>query len=454
MEQTLVKRFVIIGALCIAASSALGLAGCSARAQTWLPANGEPSVATREFGGASPFQHVVIVIQENRTVDNLFQFLRGARTAREGLNWHGQVVPLQPVSLTAKYDMQHHHVDWTAAYNDGAMNGWNRENCNGQCPANPAYGYVPQSEVQPYYTMAERYAFADELFQTNQGPSLPAHQYLVSGTSTNVDGSFWRVAENAKGSFKHVGGCDSAPGTTALMIDTIGQEGNPVFPCFDRSSIFTLLDAAQISWRFYQAHGGAGSWNSVDALKPIWENKSEFSSAVVSPSSRLLTDIQKGHLAGVVFVTPTAAASDHASVTDGMGPSWVASIVNAVGTSAYWKNTAIIVVWDDWGGWYDHEKPATYNSYELGMRVPAIVISPYSRHRYVSHVHYEFGSLLKFVEQTFGLPSLRTTDVRSNNLSDCFDFTSPPRKFKKIPAPYSGSYFLHQPPGSGSPDDD
>ena len=127
----------------------------------------------------------MIIVQENRSVDNLFQFLRGANTQSYGLNSQGQEVSLRPIQLTAPYNIGHVHISWLAEYNNGAMNGFDQETCRGKCPtSNAAYGYVPRNEVEPYYTMAKAYTFADEMFQTNQGPSFPAHQYLISGTST------------------------------------------------------------------------------------------------------------------------------------------------------------------------------------------------------------------------------------------------------------------------------
>ena len=438
----------------MALAAALIIPGCGQLAVT-------PSTSHRTATGAqstsqagkpsSPITHIVVIVQENRSVDNLFQFLPGANTQPYGLNLSGQQVPLQPVKLTAKYDVGHAHADWLKAYNAGGMNGWTKETCTGKCPANAAYGYVPQSDVQPYYRMAETYAFGDEMFQSSQGPSFPAHQYIVSGTSTNYDKSPWRVAEDTG---NNNGGCDSPPGTTARMINAAGHEGDPVFPCFDRTSIFTLLDGAGVSWHFYQVKTGSGPWNAVDALQPIWRNTSEYSANVTTPPSGVLTDIRTGKLASVVFVTPTAAESDHSGENKGTGPSWVASIVNAIGLSAYWKSAAVIVVWDDWGGWYDHVVPTIYNSYELGMRVPLVVISPYAKPAYVSHVHYEFGSILKFIEETFDLGSLGTTDVRANDLSDCFNLGSQARTFERIPAKYSAGYFLHQPISHQPPDND
>jgi phospholipase C len=403
-------------------------------------------------------KHVVVIVQENRSVDDLFQFLPGASTQSWGLNSENQRVTLEAEPLEAPYDIEHNHRPaWEREYNHGAMNGFDRDpsHCThlDGCPPGPirAYGYVPKAEAAPYYAMAERYSFGDEMFQTSEGPSFPAHQYIVSGTSTNFDGSPDRAAEDPG---RQLGGCDSPPGTEVRLIDAAGRQREEVFPCFNRRSIFTLLDGAGIGWRFYQATSGAGLWNSVDALAPIWDNRQEYKTNVIAPSSRVLADVARGRLAPVAFVMPTAAVSDHASVTNGSGPSWVASIVNMIGRSPYWDSTAIIVTWDDWGGWYDHVKPTVRNSYELGFRVPLIVISPYAKHGYVSHVPYEFGSILKFIEKTFRLGSLGTTDAGANDLTDCFDFRASKRPFKPIPAQYQPDYFIAQPIDSRSPDDD
>jgi phospholipase C len=242
------------------------------------------------------------------------------------------------------------------------------------------------------------------------------------------------------------------PTTTVATIGPKGKAGPNVYPCFDRESIMNLMNAQRISWHYYLESGGSGDWNAVDAIKSIREGPSYPN--VIWPSARVLDDIRLQNLPDVTFVTPSAAESDHAGRTNGSGPSWVASVVNAIGESSYWDHAAIIVTWDDWGGWYDHVAPRIYDSYELGFRVPMIVISPYAKRGYVSHDNYEFGSILKFTEETFGLPSLGTTDLRSNDLSDCFDFDAKPRPFKPIHAKFSAQYFERLPVSYESPDDD
>ncbi len=122
--------------------------------------------------------------------------------------------------------------------------------------------------------------------------------------------------------------------------------------------------------------------------------------------------------------------------------------MNAVGQSSYWNSSAIVVVWDDWGGFYDHVAPPQLDYTGLGFRVPMIVVSPYAKAAYVSHTQYEFGSILKFVEDTFSLGSLGTSDSRATSIGDVFNFKSRARKFKPIEAEFSKSYFLHEKPSN------
>jgi phospholipase C len=424
------------------------LCGCGGSGWSGSPPQPEQALLAQ---ASSKIAHVVIIFQENRTPDDLFNGLPGANTVRSGLNSKGEKVPLKPVSLTAPYDLSHTHPSFDIEYNSGKLNGFDHEtsNCRGADVCTPkdvrAYGYVPQSEVEPYFIMASTYTFGDEMFQTNEGPSFPAHQYIVSGTSTITNGSSLRAAENPfrpNGALS--GGCNSPSGSIVTLIDSAGKEIQGGYPCFNRISLMELLDAKSLTWRYYQATAGAGIWNGPDAILGI-EQSRDYASHVATPPSQVLTDIANGELADVTWVTPTALASDHSLDTDGSGPSWVAAVVNAIGESKYWNSTAIFVTWDDWGGWYDHVSPMIYNSYELGFRVPLVVISPYAKNHYVSHVQHEFGSILKFTEKIFGLPSLHTTDVRSDDLFDCFDFSQPPTKFKHIPAKYPPSYFMHQP---------
>jgi phospholipase C len=415
--------------------------------------------ATAASGPAGTITHVVIIVQENRTVDNLFQGLPGANTASSGQNSLGQTVSLEPEPLSAKFDISHRHSGYTTEYANGAMNGWDlvASTCKVgyTCPAPDlrAFSYVPRGEVAPYFTMAQQWTFADNMFETNEGPSFPAHQYLVSGTSTISDGSTLQASENAYAqNGKLTGGCNSPAGSLVFVIDPQGNETQQVYPCFNRSSMMDFVQAAGLTWHYYVSSLQPGLWIAPAALQDIY-NGNQYTTDVTSPPRHVLKDIANGNLANVVWVTPTGKASDHPINTNGSGPSWVAAVVNAIGKSSYWNNTVIFVVWDDWGGFFDHVAPPQYNSYELGFRVPLIVISPYAKAAYVSHTQHEFGSMLKFIEETFGLPSLGTTDVRADDLSDCFNWGRTPREFRTVLAPIAPSHFIQE-PGDGNPDSD
>jgi phospholipase C len=165
----------------------------------------------------------------------------------------------------------------------------------------------------------------------------------------------------------------------------------------------------------------------------------------------------------VSWVIPSGTNSDHAGSTDNTGgPSWVASIVNAIGNSSYWANTAIIVTWDDWGGWYDHVPPPKViddgtswgSGYVYGFRVPLIVISPYAKPAYISHINHDFGSILNLIEEAFGLSSLGYADAYADDLSDCFNYSQTPLTFKTISALLDASHFLNDKRPLTPPDDD
>ncbi|MGA2760604.1 MAG: alkaline phosphatase family protein, partial [Candidatus Cybelea sp.] len=185
------------------------LAGCAAGFNSSVPF--PAPAAGYSNRAASKIHHVVIIFQENRTTDDLFNGLPGADTVLLGRNSHGQKVKLAPISLTAPYDLGHTHSAFAIEYDGGKLDGFDKVpsqcfNINVCLPADVrAYGYVPRKEAQPYFVMATRYAFGDRMFQTNEGPSFPAHQYIVSGTSTIANGSSLRAANNP---FNPTGGAD------------------------------------------------------------------------------------------------------------------------------------------------------------------------------------------------------------------------------------------------------
>ena len=216
-----------------------------------------------------------------------------------------------------------------------------------------------------------------------------------------------------------------------------------------------MLDRKGVSWLYYTNTTAGSLWNAFDAIRAV-RYGNEWTANIVKPEKKFFAAISDHQLPNVSWVIPDALNSDHPGNHSDKGPSWVASIVNAVGQSGYWDSTAIIVVWDDWGGEYDNVPPPQLDGQGLGMRVPMLLVSAYAREDssgkpgWISHTRYEFGSVLKFVEDTWHLGRLGTSDVRANSMMDCFDFGKPARPFVAIPSKYSKSYFEHQRP-SGLP---
>jgi phospholipase C len=427
---------------------ALILAGCGGAASSLPP--GPAAEKARRHTASTPIQHIVVVVQENRTVDNLFQGFPGAYTQSYGLNAAGQQVALKEEPLKVWWDPGHSHSDWLADYDRGKLDGWNNETCIGlapsqKCKENFAYAYVNPNDIWQYREIAKRWALADMTFQDNQGPSFPAHQYLLSGTSSITNrycmsvacGAARRASENPvppigdeKPDYGGVGGCDSPVGSLVNTINAKDVEGNPVFPCFTRTSLPQELDADEISWRYYQADSGPGLWDAPDAITYTYDNDM---SHVVTPSSQFIADIRNGDLASVTWITPTAGCSDHPVINTGCGPAWVASVVNAIGESQFWDSTAIFILWDDWGGWYDHVAPPIVNNYEDGFRVPLLAVSAYTPSGTISHTpRIVYGSLLKYIETTFNVASLGYDDARGDSLSDLFNYSKSPTPFHLV----------------------
>lgn len=386
---------------------------------------------------ATPIQHIVVIMQENRSFDNLFNGFPGADTVQSGM-MGGQVVPLRQVPLGGTPDIDHSHTQWWRQWDHGKMDGFGVEG------STIPYTYVDPNQVQPYWALAQRFTLGDRMFQSNTGPSFPAHQYMIAGQSAEVVGT----------PTGNVWGCDAVPGT---LVSTLGPDGTElpgVFPCFDYPTMADLLDAKGITWRYYAPGSGQDQFFILSAYQAIRHIRfgPDWTTKVVSPETNILSDIAGGHLAQVTWVVPSFNNSDHPGAPP-FGPDWVATIVNAIGQSKFWNSTAIFISWDDWGGYYDHVPPPQLDNMGLGFRVPVIVVSPYARHGFVSHVTHEASGFLRFIEETFALKSLETRDATADDFQDCFDFTQIPQPYTPVHTDHDAAFFASQAP-SGPADDD
>ena len=514
----------------------------------------------------SQIKNVVVIFQENRTPDNLFHFLTPACPIPSGAtgltactpnpvttscydispcgisNQSGTDVPvtLTGAPLSGSVDPNHTHTGFNymcdpdpvtlACRNDGA---WRTSS-----PAGASYAYVEDPVVtnsngttghllDPYITLAKDYGWANFMYQTNQGPSFPAHQFIFAGTSAQTgtdDAHSMFISENFNG--KVTGsdaGCLALAGATSSVISpvvdtppkacTLYDNGSvqecpiantaliyPTDPvgtfCYPHKSMANLLDPNSISWKYYAPSAGS-IWTAPDAIKAICQPA--FVNPNGDPTSPLectgkewnanvdvnnlgtdiLRDISSCDLARVNWVIPDGEWSDHAGPKDLYGPSWVAAVVNAIGNNPtcaagtkdagqnYWQNTAIVITWDDWGGWSDNQ-PAHYLSalpctstncqgdYQYGFRVPLVVVSAYTRAGQIENTPHDFGSVLRMIEGINGLEEggLGFADKRATtDLHQFFTLTTP-RAYHTIPAEKNASFFLSQTGAAMDPDDD
>ncbi|MBV8147649.1 MAG: hypothetical protein JO092_00995 [Candidatus Eremiobacteraeota bacterium] len=448
--------------------------GCSS-------SNSSPTVPPPTPARATPIAHVIVLFQENRSFDNLFAGFPGADTAMSGRCipnaaraprcQSGKLVPLHAITLQtsgtigAGMDIQHDHAGFETEFNRGKMDGFDLIRTGttgaGSWAGTYPYAYVERSQTKPYWDLARTYALADHMFSTATTDSFVAHQEIIAGTTKlNADESLTNTPSGIPW------GCDAPSGTVTAVLTTdrkVLPAAGP-FPCFTQyRTMADVLDAASVSWKFYVESDNGGNpdsdfsgnvWNGFDAIEKIrcasFESQTQncigfgpdWRTHISEPNSNVLRDIKNETLPQVSWVIPTLADSDHPASGSDTGPSWVTSVVNAVGRSTYWKNTVILVLWDDWGGFYDNVPPPQLDYTSLGMRVPLIVVSPYAKRGYVSHTPYETGSILKYIEQTFNTASLGSTDVRANSIADALDYSQMPARFTSIRAPYPASFFL------------
>ena len=421
-----------------------------------LPSWGTPAAAEREAPAAAPgrIQHVVILIQENRSFDNLFATFPGADGATFGLGHRGQTIRLAKRGLVDTTTIvDHSYVTYLRDYDHGKMDGFDLSRTNGNGP--PAgtlpYQYVDRSQIRPYLAMAKQYVLADRLFQTQGSDSFTAHQDLIAGGTQIYPGT--AIVDSPTG---EPWGCDAFKGTVTSLVTAAGQleayKGPP--PCFYYPTLRDSIEARGLSWKYYTPpiYAGGALWNAFDAISTV-RYGIEWGTNISEPETNVLRDIDGGTLSSVSWVVPDANNSDHPGYKRDNGPSWVAAVVNAIGKSRYWRSTAIVIVWDDWGGFYDHVRPPQLDYGGLGFRVPMIVVSPYAKPHYISHTQYEFASILKFIEDIWGLRRVGKNDRRARSIADCFDFNQKPTPFTPIPAALSQSYFERERPSYQPVDD-
>lgn len=427
-------------------------AGCGGARNAALPSLQNNAALGFSGSGAGKIKHIVWIVQENRSFNDMFEGFPHATTAPTAKDSNGKTIKLKPISLTEVYDIDHGADGMFAACagtgklpGTGCTNtGFNMER-QAAGPKNGQFGYVPHTESKPYWDMAHEFVLADHMFASQLDESFVAHQYIIAAqaqSSVDVPYGEW--------------GCEGGTRDLVSTLTKLRTYGTAQQPCFDYTTLGDELDNKHLSWRFYTSAYTAplgGYWSGYQAVKhiiygPDWKN-------VITPQKRFLTDIKKGKLSNFTWITPLCEDSDHLACGGGFGPSWVTSLVNAVGESKFWDSTVVFVQWDDWGGMYDPVPPPFKNYDSLGFRVGLIVISAYAKKDYVSHKPYETASVLKYAEDLYGLPQMSQADTRANSpAADTLDFSQPPRTFVPIKAPKGPDFFLRQALDPRIPDSD
>lgn len=378
--------------------------------------------ATR-FETRWPIKHVVYVIKENRTFDHMFGKFPGANGVSVGMD-RGVERPLTPATDGAiAMDIEHCYKCALEAWNNGKMDGFNRSE------AADRYAYTQfSSEAMPnYWHWAEEFVLLDNFFTSAHGPSFPNHLYAIAaqsgGTHENPtqDKDLLRERHRSTGLFK-AWGCDSVEGAYVPVTDSDGHVENK-FPCFDFETGGDLLDRAGIPWASYSATPTQNGylWSAFSAIKRYRGDPDRWQRRMF-PVDNLVRDIRANRLSPVTWVTPRFEVSEHPEYNFCHGENWTTKVVNAIMTSPMWKDTAIFLTWDDYGGFFDHVPPPQVDDFGFGIRVPLLVISPYSKSGHVSHELSEFSSVLRFIEDNWGLPQLTHRDRNATPLLDSFDF--------------------------------
>jgi len=430
-----------IGALCIFGLPPL-VVGASALTSA-APVQPEPVTAAVVGAATTPIRHVVVIYKENRSFDEYFGTFPGARGATTALTSSGQVVPLARTPDPVPNDLGHTPGDFKKAYDGGRMDGFDKEAGAVSATGQPlALSQMTESQIPNYWAYARTYGLADNAFADWKGASFANNLYEISGQAGVYDPSlagatvYMNPASPTVARLKYWG-CDD-PADTRVQMRRPDGSLYKTFPCFGFRALPNILAEHQISWNFF-ANAGTNNFrhNALDALTPVRRNAALWSR--IQPTSTFMSEAKAGTLPAVSWLV--ANRNEHPVDTSCAGENETVSWVNAIMSGSDWSSTAIFVIWDEWGGFYDHVKPPQIDGQSFGFRVPLLVISPYtmrgtsSNGGYISHTLYSNVSTLKFIEANWQLPSLTPHDAAANSIMDMFDFSAATRRPKLMLTP-------------------
>jgi phospholipase C len=370
---------------------------------------------------SSVIQHIVFLVKENRTFDSMFGTFPGANGATKGTISSTVSVPLGHQSDALPWDPGH---GWWATRNsidNGKMDRFDltaNANVNGTLSG---YSQYWQSDIPNYWKYAQTFTLSDNTFSSITSESFTNHLYVISAGNGGVYETPGPPGNPVAGF-----ACDGPADTRAPMKDSVGNNYY-VFPCFDFTTLADRLDDAGISWHYYAPPKGQLGYffSAYDSINHI-RNGPDWTTDVV-PATNFMTDATNGTLPAVSWVVLDKGLTDHPPKSICQGENRTLDYLNALMQGPEWSSTAVFLVWDDGGGFYDHVPPPNLDQFGLGPRVPMIILSPYAKPGYIDHTQYEFSSVLKFIEDRFNLQPMTNRDAVANDPANfAFDFTQSP----------------------------
>ena len=373
-----------------------------------------------------PIKHVVFLIKENRTYDHLFGTFPGGNGVTTAMDDGVERPLVRGTDGRLPGDIPHCYNCALAAWNEGKMDGF----AQGLYPDSP-FTQLQQDQLPNYWYWAERNVLFDNFFASAHGPSFPNHLYSIAATSGGAHDNPRRTPGVTHGS--NTFGCDAPP---EQLVEVEDSEGNVkmVAPCFDFKTEGDLLNRAGIPWAYYAASEDQRGyiWSAYAAIRRYRENPEKWQQHMF-PVDNVIDDIEAGNLPPVTWITPRFELSEHPEFNFCHGENWSTKVIDAIMRSDMWGSTAIFVTWDDYGGFYDHEPPPQVDGFGFGIRVPMIVISPYAKEGKISSELGEFSSVLRFIEDNWGLRQLTHRDREATPMLSAFDFDQEPRAPDPLP---------------------
>ncbi len=393
----------------------------------------------------SKIKHIVFVILENHTYDNVFGRYPGSDGASKATIPGLGTIPLLHAPPFGWHDIDHEYPNAVQSVDNGKMDGFIKNNGANQNGDLMAFWQYAQSDVPNFWRYAQHFTLGDHMFSSMIGPTFPNHLYTVAAQSGGV---VYNPQHDAAAGW----GCDASPGTYTYQLQPSGKLA-PTSTCFTFPTMADMMQKVKVSWDYYAAPPTDMGYyfSTLDDFRSIRDTS--LWPAHIKDQRTFETDARQGMLPAFSWVTPTYLASSHPPFSLCSAENWFVSKMNALMAGPDWSSTVVFLVWDDYGGFYDHVAPPKVDQFGLGPRVPLLVISPYARPGSITHTTYAFESVLKTAEEIFTLPALTSRDKQAHDLLDTLDFAQKPipplpLHTRSCPAGFSKAQFAQYVPGA------